>query len=208
MSWWRRLGLGARTPPYPEGHLVERLAVLGWNEEATGDDMRLWRDARGDVLSLQDTSVGLPEISNDAAVQQWSRRLAEARLAGLIEARVVNRAPGAAASLIYKRLQKPAYLFTGMLLVSGQPEFHVWTVVAGEHGTTGMREAVITAELMSAGKLTIQDYESSWAQDPYDPAYCGVDRSVLRFVSDDECYDERFPDHPLSKVRKLLATLR
>jgi hypothetical protein len=76
-----------------------------------------------------------------------------------------------------------------------------------EHGTTGAREAVVTAELMNAGQLTIQEYELSWALDPYDPKYCGVDRSVLRFISDDERYDVLFPERPLSKVRRVLAML-
>jgi hypothetical protein len=76
-----------------------------------------------------------------------------------------------------------------------------------EIGTTGMREAVITAELMNSAKLTMQDYDRSWAQDPYDHSYGGVDRSVLRFASDDESYDARFPEHPLSKIRRVLATL-
>lgn len=71
----------------------------------------------------------------------------------------------------------------------------------------GMREAVVTAELINDGKLTIQSYESSWARDPYDPSYCGVDRNVLHFISDDECYDERFPEHPLSMIRQVLAKL-
>ena len=60
---------------------------------------------------------------------------------------------------------------------------------------------------MTAGKLSIDDYKSHWAQDPYEPAYLGVDRRVLRFVSDDESYDAQFPQHPLSKVRRLLAEL-
>ena len=50
-------------------------------------------------------------------------------------------------------------------------------------------------------------YEQSWAADPYDPAYRGVDRTVLRFMSDDPLYDEQFPEHPLSKLRRLLPRL-
>ena len=66
---------------------------------------------------------------------------------------------------------------------------------------------MITAELLQAGQLTVSDYEHSWAQDPYEPSYRGVDQRVLRFMSDDEAYDDRFPDHPLSKVRRVLAAL-
>ena len=72
---------------------------------------------------------------------------------------------------------------------------------------TGVREAIVTVELMETGQLTVESYESSWARDPYDPSYRGVDRSVLRFVSDDDCYDDRIPDHPLSKVRRVLTLI-
>jgi hypothetical protein len=60
---------------------------------------------------------------------------------------------------------------------------------------------------MNAGLLTLEDYQRSWAADPYEPAYAGVERSVLRSISDDPKYDERFPEHPLSIVRRVLAGL-
>ena len=85
---------------------------------------------------------------------------------------------------------------------------HVWTIVSGERGTTGLREAIVTTQLMNDGGLTIEGYQQSWAQDPYDPTYSGVERRGLRFVFDDESYDEQFPDHPLSKVRSVSAELR
>ena len=72
---------------------------------------------------------------------------------------------------------------------------------------TGVREAVVASNLMNAGKLTAEDYKRYWAEDPYEAAYRGVDRSVMRFMSDDESYDEQFPQHPLSKVRRVLAML-
>jgi len=55
--------------------------------------------------------------------------------------------------------------------------------------------------------MTVEDYKRSWAKDPYDSEYHSADRGVLRFVSDDESYDERFPQHPLTKVRLILAAL-
>jgi hypothetical protein len=136
-------------------------------------------------------------------VKRWCRELAQERGGGLIEAHGI----GPSARLIYKRLQMPAYVYTGMFITTFQRFTVVWTVVAGEHGTTGVREGVVTANLMNAGKLTLDGYRRSWAQDPYDSAYQGVDRSVLRFMSDDESYDEQFPDHPLSKVRRVLKAL-
>ena len=209
MQWWKAT-LGRWGGPRSSKRLsAVRLTMPGWSEDSSKDgDLRVWRDSQGDVLSLSAVeSLGLPEISNETAVQRYSRKLAESRHGGLIEVSVVTGTLGATVGLIYKRLEKPAYIFTGMLLVPRQHDSQVWTVVAGERGTTGSREAVITAELVNAGELRMQDFERSWAQDPYDPTYCGVDRRVLRFLSDDKCYDARFPKHPLPKVRHLLATL-
>lgn len=207
MSWWKRLWHGGGETLSSERLRAVRLAMQGWSEEASRGQLRVWRNPQGDVLSLAipDGSLDLPPLSDETSLQQWCRSLAERRGAGLIEVGVATGALGSGVSLIYKRLERPAYVFTGMLLVPSQSQ--VWTVVAGERGTTGVREAVVTSELLTAGKLTVQDYERSWARDPYDPGYHRVDRSVLRFVSDDECYDERFPEHPLSKVRRVLATL-
>ena len=140
-------------------------------------------------------------------LRRWCRNLAQSRNGGLIEAQKVSCSLGPTAILIYKRLQVPAYIYTGMLFVSLERFPLVWTIVAGEHGTTRIREAIVTAILMKQGKLTIDEYRRSWAQDPYEPAYAGLDRSVLRFVSDDRIYDEQFPDHPLAKVRHVLALL-
>ncbi len=181
-----------------------RLTLPGWSEGAPAKGLRVWRDWDGDVLSLATPAegLGLPHGS-EAQVRHWCRELAQERGAGLIEAHGI----GPSARLIYKRLQIPAYVYTGMFITAVQEFTLVWTIVAGEHGTTGVREAVVTASLMNAGKLTLDGYRRSWAQDPYEPAYQGVDRSVLRFMSDDESYDEQFPHHPLSKVRRALAAL-
>ena len=167
----------------------------------------MWRSAEGDVLSLAILlGRGLPSPDDTLGLQRWARGFAQGQGGGLIEVRADSGNPGAV-RLIYKRIQMPAYIFTGMLFVPDTELTRVWTVVSGERGTTGVREAVVTADLMQKGLLTIEDYERSWAQDPYDPAYRGADRRVLRFVSDDDCYDERFPDHPLSNVRRVLADL-
>lgn len=205
MSWWKRLWQG----PTDERLRLVRLALEGWSDEATRGDMRVWRDGQGDVLSLviTDESTDFPQLSDELAVREHARDLAESGGGGLIEARVRTGSLGETASLIYKRLVKPAYIYTGILVAPSARPTQTWCVVAGEHGTTGVREATITAELFNSGRMTIQDYESSWARDPYDPDYGGVDRSVLRFVSDDECYDGRFPWHPLSKVRRILTAL-
>ena len=184
-----------------------RFSMPEWSEEKPQEGMRVWRDPDGDLLSMT-VSVGPVsglDCSSEGQLRQSARQLAQGAGGGLIEAAVLAPPPRCIASVIYKRLERPAYVYTGMLVMTGGSFSIVWTVVAGERGMTGGREAVITAEMMKAGELTLESYERSWAQDPYDPAYRGVESSVLRFLSDDERYDVRFPQHPLSKVRRVLA---
>jgi hypothetical protein len=167
--------------------------------------MRVWRDQCGNVLSIALTSDPPTdsERSDETTLRNWCRNLAESRNGGLLEA----SATANGIKLIYKRLQNPAYVYTGMFMTKVRSDWLIWTVVAGEHGMTGVREAVVTAHLINTGKLAVKDYERCWSGDPYDPNYSRVDRSVLRSMSDDESYDVQFPDHPLSKVRHVLASL-
>jgi hypothetical protein len=47
-------------------------------------------------------------------------------------------------------------------------------------------------------------FREEWARDPYEPS----DRSpIRRNLSDDEQYDARFPEHPLSRARRYLASI-
>jgi|SRR5579864_284939 len=207
----RTLGQGelAPSPALNKQTSLVRLTMPGWTEKASGNGMRFWHDPDGDVLALAvlPKKQAYPFTSSETEQRKWCRREAAVHNAGLIEARAIPSKVGPSASFIYKILQKPAYTYIGQSVTSLHGATIVWTVIAKEHGTTGVREAVVTSNLMSSGKLTLDGYEQAWAQDPYDPAYHGVDRSVLRFMSDDESYDAQFPSHPLSKVRRALAAL-
>ena len=208
MAWWDRLI--RRSPPAPSEQLRSaRFTLRNWFDDGVKDDLRVWRDPQGAVLSLAvlDAGIQLPASSDIDRLHVWCRSFAEHRSAGLIDCRFMDPPWHETPCLIYKRLEKPAYIYTGMAFVSLPSACAVLTLVDGELGTTGVREAVATTELMNSGQLTLEEYESRWAQDPFDEGYRGVDRSVLRFLSDDERYDDRFPDHPLSKVRGLLVRL-
>ena len=196
--------------PDPDPVRSFHLSLEGWIEENPDEGMRFWRDAAGDVMSLaaaDPSAGGLLDPTSDAELQRSARRLAESAGGGLIEVSRAAHGSLPLVRLVYKRLQHPAYVYTGMLFMAGQATTLVFTIVAGEGNMTGIREATVTAELMQSGELTPESYPHVWAQDPYDATYHGVDRSVLRFLSDRGRYDRRFPQHPLSKVRRVLAAL-
>lgn len=190
--------------------ILVHLGLAGWCEVETQGTFRAWRDSQGAALScavLPDCPWLPDQLAHDIPSQHWARCIAEDRNAGLVELRTSLEEPVPTVRLIYKRLEKPAYIFTGMLFMPLQQTCLLWTVIAGEQGTTGVREAVIAAELMNSGELTLDGYKRSWARDPYSDRYDGVDRSVLCFISDGERYDEPFPEHPLSRVRRTLSAL-
>jgi hypothetical protein len=168
-----------------------------------------WRDATGDVVSLTlaPEDRALPSLSDRASLQNYCRRVAESQGSGLIEVTSAAGTEGACAIYIYKRLKIPAFTFFGVIATPIPSGTWIWLIVAYERGVTGAREALVTARLVEAGELTIESYESSWAQDPYDPLYQGVDRQTLRYRSDAAEYDADFPDHPLTKVRRELRRL-
>ena len=72
--------------------------------------------------------------------------VAEGGEGGLIELRLDRGALGNTVAFIYKRLQRPAYVFTGMLVVLAAQSRYVWTVVSGERGMTGVREGTTDAQ--------------------------------------------------------------
>jgi hypothetical protein len=204
-DWLKRLlGRKDNAGPHELGSAMPGRKVVERRQQMTN-----WQDADGDVLSLvRDVTCGFPDLSDENGVRRHCRDQAQSMGSGLVQADVVEGADGPSVQLIAKRLFKLAFVFTGKLVVTpASKTSSVWTVVAVERGITGVREAVITDQMFNEGKLTLKSYQASWAQDPYDPRYAGVDRSILRYLSDDECYDCQFPLHPLSKVRRELRKL-
>lgn len=187
-----------------------RLNMEGWSlDEAGSNPARCtWQDGDGNELILTAAeALDGTDIYDVGALRTYCRRLAESNDAGLVEATIVQGQLGLTVQLIYKKLEKPAFTFTGVQVIPLPMASLTWAVVCSEKGTTGDREAVVTAALMMQGQLTLEAYKESWACDPYDPLYRGVERSTLRYISDDSSYDAQFPRHPLSQVRRLLREL-
>jgi hypothetical protein len=200
MSWWKKIRLGFSRDAVPDAIKDLDFPMAGWTEEEPSDHMRCFRGPHRSVLSL--AALDSNPWASVGRFQADARELAESNGGGLIEAEMLNCGSTSTTRLIYKRLQMPAYVFTGMFFASLENRYWVWTMVAGECGTTGIREAVVTTQLYESGDFkSPEDYERFWAQDPYDPRYQAVDRRVLRFLSDAEKYDAQFPEHPLSRVR-------
>lgn len=186
------------------------LNLTGWffDKGTSKPERSTWRDSDGDTITLSVAAALENTRTTDVeALRTYCRRIAEDHAAGLVEATVMLSQIGPAVQMIYKQLERPAFTFTGTQIIALPKASLTWSVVAREKGTTGIREAVVTSSMFSNGQLTPELYVESWACDPYEPNYRGVDRSTLRYMSDDASYDGQFPTHPLSKVRRVLREL-
>lgn len=79
-----------------------------------------------------------------------------------------------------------------------------------EVGVTGMRDAVILDLLMQSGDVTVSTHTtppiiSGLSEDLYDPTLRGP---LVRSKAEREEYDEKFPDHPLSKLRSCMRRVK
>ena len=75
-----------------------------------------------------------------------------------------------------------------------------------EMGVTGMRDNMVYAMLSDEGVVgTEEDPADGWKLDPYDPDY---KQGALMNLSEQDIYDEMFPDSPLSMCRELVGFLK
>lgn len=206
MKWLSKF-LGST--PSPQGFSVTSLKLAApWGREIERSERRIvWIDSSGIPLSvdLVKGSLGLPVPTDMRAVRQYCRKIAEGNGGAIVSVNAVSVVQRPGTQLIYKREKLPAYAYTGMLFIEVDGFVYIIVIAAEEQGTTGVREAVVTARLFEEGKLTLETYKSGWFRDPYDEGYGG---RILRSLSDDEAYDSVFPDHPLSKIRRTLADLQ
>lgn len=208
MNWWRVLFGRHRSGSPRVGAVRLDLPMFVVEESAHS---RSWRDADGDVVTLEvlDGVNAVPTTSD--AVQAQFRSMAEKKEGGLVQAELLEWRSTRVAEGIYKVRRGHGFAFTGILMMPVRQSSLIWAVATQERGTTGMREAIVTAQMFKEGSLTVESYEQSWADDPYDPEYRArgrVDAATLRYLSDDVLFDAQFPSHPLAKVRNLLQTIR
>jgi hypothetical protein len=163
-------------------------------------DQLAWRDAGGTVLTLHffDVRPDLPAPLNRPAELQaaLARHTANAG-AGLVECigEPVDGVPALRQIIKLRHPQGHGQVFLGSYTIPRATCSTVLKLQAPEFGTTGMREAVIMAQLGS---------ERFFAPSPYAPDASG---GLPFHWGDHPRYDAQFPQHPLTLIRRTLARL-
>lgn len=185
--------------------------TTSWREYAADPRRIVWVTEAGDVVSLnffeRRPDLAAPPHAIGGIRDQYRAMLGEQ--GGIIELETdrVDELP--AVRSILKVVQKPAgRTYIGALTVPRAGFSHVLKIESVEHDPSCSRELAVYLSLASRGQvhLTMLDMPAAgWAMDPYDPAY---QAPVLRNCADDESWDALFPDHPLTRCRRILRRLR
>lgn len=110
----------------------------------------------------------------------------------------------------YRSPQNPlAIMYAGIIWIPFMECCLQINIEAVEQGTTGIREAIVCSMMME--DETLQEEESFAPPIKVDSAedmFKHMGAQPLRVISsDDEKWDEKFPEHPLSLVRRHLKTV-
>jgi hypothetical protein len=210
MSWFANLFKKADTPTINS----IQLDTSGWKLQEQSKKTIMWMSEDQVVISptIIKYFFGLPPMTDLAGIRDFCRQLPEGggKVGGIVFADLIQLQGVPAIKTIYKYEIPPSYGYTGLLIFPFKKVHYIISLASGERGITGLRDAFVTDQLLSEGKIAIEEFEKpapdgsdgrliGWFQDPYDPAYKG---NILCSAADDEKYDSQFPDHPLTKIRK------
>ena len=181
----------------------------GFERQAQSDGPLVWLTPKGDALELSHYAVP-PDIEADLdSLRALYRRSVQNAGLGIIEIEPCVVDSCKAVRTVFKAAQEPtgrAYL--GALTFPFRDFSYVFRLQCQELGTTGVRDSIVLAKLMSTGEVKITTSTcklTGWLDDPYDPEEAGA---MTRNKSERPEYDEQFPDHPLSRARRVLDHLQ
>ncbi|HTN78577.1 MAG TPA: hypothetical protein VMK16_02790 [Acidimicrobiales bacterium] len=187
----------------------------GWREVDAEPNWRQWTNEYGDVLAKTTVPLGtVPALREDRSEMiGLFRALSERRGGALFSVDAFAEEAIPAVQWIYKkRANGLGFLYYAALYIDVATHTVVISLVAGERGMTGLRETDVVLLLVSQGRLKLPRGPGAsdtpiegWFVDPYDDDYDGP---VLRSIADSEEFDDRIPDHPLTRLRRTLRDLR
>ena len=184
-----------------------------WQLLEQNQDEIVWqndRDAAFVTLHYFSKPPDIPcALSNLGTLRDAYRQGVASVGGGLVHAEVIKLKQLDCVDILLKVPQEPS----GMTYISSMTfpfaQFsYVIKIQAEEMGMTGFRDSVVAAMLMEQGEDLMNpnvENPGGWFSDPYDPAFKGP---VLRNKSDSEEYDEQFAAHPLSRVRRILRSIK
>ncbi|MDG9672155.1 hypothetical protein ONV78_30770 [Hahella sp. CR1] len=179
-----------------------------FHEADESNGVALWSNEFGDILSVNYYPM-VPDIGAElddiGSLRGFYRSVAEANGLAPLEIELENLKGLRAVKTLYKiRMDPTGFAFLGSYTLPFANCSYVIKVQAVESGITGMRECAV---------LLIEDCKEAdeetgkligWEADPYDANYKA---DFMANRADHPKYDEKFPEHPLSRTREYLKEI-
>jgi hypothetical protein len=191
----------------------------GFDFEGEHNGALIWYTPEGDGIGLFHFSMP-PDIAVDLGsidrVRGYYRTLAMNHGAAIVEVDVLPLAGCQSVRQVGKVPQQPTGMtYMGSITLPFRDFSYVIKIQCMETGTTGVRDSTVLAEKMSAGEVTLDEETMKlrgWMYDPYDRTIgypLSSDGSTCSYNSSDSVqYDEYFPAHPLSRLRRILDRIQ
>jgi hypothetical protein len=183
---------------------------VGFESQGDRDNSRTWHTREGDFIGLfyydlpPDIAADLDSVS---AVRDFYRAQVTPGGLGVVEIDTLKLDDCLAVRTIFKAPQKPSgMVYVGAFTLPFRDFSYVVRAQCNEHGMTGVRDSTVFQSMMQSGEVEMDEarHVRGWSQDPYDAS---ASAQLMRNRSEDEKYDEQFPDHPLSRLRRILAQI-
>ena len=186
---------------------------LGWQQTERSNTNVRWQDTKHQsLLSLlfvaPNNYMSIP-LSNINALRADERKAAAMMRGGLIRYEVIDVMGVKATESISKTPldgRPNGMSYSGSLVIPFKDCRYVINIVSKEKGITGIRDSAVLDQCLDSGEVTMDDSGlQGWFKDPYLDSF---QKGTLMNISEREEYDDKFPDHPLSIVRRNMKIVR
>jgi hypothetical protein len=177
--------------------------TTGFSEDTRDHNLITWTGP-ADRIMLQFNPVRpeFPYLNELDKLRAWFREVAALEGGGLISVETPEVAGVRCYEAICKFPQQPTGMqYSGMLIIPFRDFWFAVSIRSAEVGMTGVRDTILLAQNLQENKFDPANPLAGLYKDPYDPS---IKTGVLMNKSEEEAYDARFPDHPLSRVRLFL----
>ena len=188
-----------------------KLDNSGWKLREKNSDVKVWDNEVGDVLSLNffDNKPDIPvSLSNITELRNFYRNMVAEAGGGIIKIEVIKIKELQAIENIFKMPMQPSgMIYVASFTIPFQDKSYVIKLQCPEQGITGERDSVVFASFANFDDEDDENFDpfNGWMKDPYDE---GLTEGFLMNLSEVEQYDEKFPNHPLSRARKYLSQIK
>lgn len=188
--------------------VIMNLRPGNWTLKHKGPDLKMWRSQDGDSLGVfifnAVPAIGAP-LHDLPALRGFYRTAVAESGSGIVSVDVVTIHEVPSVKMIVKSPQEPSGMsYVGSFTIPFEAFSIVVKTQCRETGMTGLRDAEVLDMMLQSGTVRLDESARTlvgWMQDPYDPE---IVAPVMRNLSEDPQWDDRFPDHPLSRCRRIL----